>query len=58
MLRQFHIEGFVIQYTLDSISRDKKNIRFLSEAIENIPPGFRSRETYKIISKDEFIETF
>lgn len=58
MLRQFHIEGFVNQYKLDSISPDKKMIRFLSEAIENIPSGFRARETYKIISQDEFIETF
>jgi len=58
MLRQFHIEGFVNQYRMDSISADKKTIVFLSEAFENIPEGFRARETYKIISRNEFIETF
>jgi hypothetical protein len=58
MLRQFHIEGFVNQYKLDSISLDKKTIVFLSESIENIPQGFRARETYKIINQNEFIETF
>ena len=58
MLRQFHIEGFVNQYKLDGISPDKKTIIFLSESIENIPPGYRARETYKIISENEFIEVF
>ena len=37
MLRQFHIEGFVNQYKLESISADGKTIVFISEAIENIP---------------------
>ena len=58
MLRQFHIEGFVNQYKLDSVSADKKTIVFLSETLENIPPGFRAKETYKIINENEFIETF
>jgi hypothetical protein len=30
----------------------------LSEGIENIPTGWRARETYRIISNDEFIEVF
>jgi hypothetical protein len=58
MLRQFHIEGFVNQYKLDSISHDKKYIVFISEAIENIPPGFTARETYIILNENEFIERF
>jgi len=57
-LRQFHTEGFVNQYKLDSISADKKSIVFISEAIENIPPGFKARESYILISHDEFIERF
>lgn len=56
--RQFHVEGFVNQYTLDSISQNSKKFVFTSEAIENIPKGFRARESYKIINKDEMIETF
>ncbi|MFZ6009081.1 MAG: hypothetical protein ACOYXT_01940, partial [Bacteroidota bacterium] len=58
VLRQFHVEGFVNQYKIESISTDGKTIAFISEAIENIPAGFRARETYHIISNDEFTETF
>jgi THAP4-like, heme-binding beta-barrel domain len=58
VLRQFHIEGFVNQYKMESISPDQKTIVFVSESIENIPAGFRAKETYHIISNDEFTETF
>jgi hypothetical protein len=58
MLRQFHIEGFVNQYKLDSISSDRKAIVFISENIENIAPGFRARERYQLLNDNEFIETF
>ena len=58
VLRQFHIEGFINQYTLDSISTDKKTIVFTSESIENISEGWRARETYKLINENEFTETF
>lgn len=58
VLRQFHIEGFVNQYVLESMSPDGKIIIFISEAIENIQPGWRAKETYKINSDNEFTETF
>lgn len=58
VLRQFHIEGFVNQYKMDSISADRKTIVFLSESIENIPEGFRAKETYVIKSDSTFTETF
>ncbi|HZX74409.1 MAG TPA: hypothetical protein VFE57_08315, partial [Cyclobacteriaceae bacterium] len=58
VLRQFHIEGFVNQYKIESISSDGKTIVFISESIENIPAGFRAKETYRIVSEGEFIETF
>ena len=58
ILRQFHIEGFVNQYKLDSISADGKTFVFISEAIENIPSGWRAKETYHLTSQNEFIETF
>jgi hypothetical protein len=58
LLRQFHIEGFVIQYKLDSISPDNKIIVFISESIENIPNGFRSKESYQVVNENEIIETF
>jgi hypothetical protein len=58
VLRQFHVEGFVNQYKSERIADGKKTIVFVSEAIENIAPGWRARETYRLISEDEFIETF
>jgi hypothetical protein len=30
----------------------------VSEAIENIPAGYRARETHTIVSRDEFTERF
>jgi hypothetical protein len=58
VLRQFHVEGFVNHYVLDSISEDGRTIVFATAAIENIMPGFRGRESYRIVSDDEFVETF
>lgn len=58
MLRQFHVESFVIQYRIDSISADKRTIVFISESIENIPSGYRAKETYRLISDNEIEETF
>ncbi len=58
VLRQFHVEGFVNQFVMTSMSEDGKTFTFTSESIENIPAGWRARETYKLISPDEFIEIF
>ncbi len=58
VFRQFHVESFVIQYVLTSISEDGKTIILDSESIENVPKGMRSRETFKIINDNEFTETF
>jgi hypothetical protein len=58
VLRQFHVEGFVNQYVLDSIAPDGKTLVFVTESIENIPAGWRAKETYKLTSNDEFTEVF
>lgn len=58
VLRQFHVEGFVNEYTLDSVSGDGKVIEFTTVRIENIAPGWRAKEAYLILSPDEFVETF
>lgn len=58
MSRQFHVEGFVIQYRAENVSEDGKLIVFTSEAIENIPAGWRAKETYRILNENEFTETF
>lgn len=58
VLRQFHVEGFVNQYVLDSLSEDGKTLVFVTESIENFSPGWKAREIYKIVNDNEFIETF
>ncbi len=58
VFRQFHVEGFVNHYVMSSSSADGKTIVFTSESIENIPSGFRARETYKMLGRDEFTEVF
>jgi len=57
IFRQFHGEGFINQYRLDNLSPDRKTLTFLSEAIENIPPGWRARETY-ILDDHSLTEIF
>src|SRR6186997_1509857 len=57
VFRQFHTEGFVNTY-VQQPSTDDEAIVFVSEAIENIPAGYRARETYTILSRDEFTERF
>jgi hypothetical protein len=58
VLRQFHVEGFVNQYVADSLTAGPEWLVFTSETIENIPAGFRARETYRILGPDEFVERF
>ena len=58
VFRQFHIEGFVNQYVMDYLAPDGRTIVFTSESIENIPAGWRARESYQVVNPDEFTETF
>jgi hypothetical protein len=57
MLRQFHSEGFVNRYALDP-SNTADRVTFTTEAIENIPAGFRARETYVFSGPDHLEEIF
>ena len=56
VFRQFHVEGFVNQYVLDPASPPDRLV-FTTEAIENIPPGWRARETY-VVGADRLEEIF
>jgi hypothetical protein len=58
VLRQFHQEGFVNQYSLDKSASEPKKLVFESEHFENLDSRWRARETYEIRSPDEFVETF
>jgi hypothetical protein len=55
VFRQFHVEGFVTTYV--TTANPVAPIVFTSESIENIPPGWRARETYTV-SDGELVESF
>jgi hypothetical protein len=57
VLRQLHQEGFVNQYVMLPAST-AGTVVFESEALENVPTGWKARETYLVVSADEFVETF
>jgi hypothetical protein len=57
VFRQFHVEGFVNQYVQEPGTADRTLV-FVTESIENIPEGWRGRETYTLINADEFEEVF
>lgn len=57
VLRQFNIEGFVNTYAQERMP-NADELRFVSTSIENIPAGFRARETYRFVGPDEVTEVF
>jgi hypothetical protein len=57
ILRQFHVEGFVNQY-VEEPGEPGTSVVFTTESIENIPSGWRARETYVRHGPDEFEEVF
>jgi hypothetical protein len=57
ILREFHSEGFVNQYVLET-SASPDTFVVVSEALENSPPGLRARLTISKVSNDKFTEQF
>jgi THAP4-like, heme-binding beta-barrel domain len=55
VFRQFHVEGFVNTY---AAAPEGPPIVFTSEALENIPPGWRARETWRLEPGGELVEVF
>lgn len=58
VLRQFNVEGFVNQFVATSADFEDDTLVVESEAIENIGPGWRARETYRFKGADAFEEIF
>jgi hypothetical protein len=56
VLRQFHVEGFVNQYSAQQPTAGGARWIFTSEAIENIQPGWRARETYTLADGENNLE--
>jgi len=58
VFRQFHKESFVLTYVLDPSASSPEKLVFVSEDFENLDDAWKARETYELISRDEFVETF
>jgi hypothetical protein len=58
MLRQFHQEGFVNLYALNQAVSTPTRLVFESVSFENLGNDWRARETYQVVSSDEFVEIF
>lgn len=58
VLRHFHQEGFVNQFVATTEAIEGGVLVLNSEAIENIPAGWRARETYTFSGDDAFEELF
>lgn len=58
MLRHFHEEGFVNLFALNSERSLAAYLVFDSVSFENFSNEWKARESYEVISADEFIETF
>ncbi len=58
VLRQFHQESFVNQFVSATADVVEAQLVLDSESIENIPTGFRARETYRFTSEEAFEEIF
>ncbi len=43
VLRSFYVEGFVNRYVLEEISTDGRTLTFVTEAVENAPPGTKAK---------------
>jgi len=58
MLRHFHEEGFVNLFALNADRSMASYLIFDSVNFENFSNEWKARESYEVISPDEFIETF
>jgi hypothetical protein len=58
VLRQFHQEGFVNQYVMAPRGEPAADVVFESESFENLPAGWKARESYRVLAPDAFEETF
>jgi hypothetical protein len=58
IFRQFGVSDSLNQYVSTDVCCNGETIVFTADSIENIPAGWRARETYKILNGDEFVEIF
>lgn len=56
ILRQFHNEGYVNRYVLEEVSDGGNTLQFVTESVENGPPGMRARLTFNIDSVNKQLD--
>ena len=57
VLREFHSEGYVNQYTVE-VRENGKVLVFETESVENgFAPGLRAQNTIRFVSDDEITES-
>lgn len=58
ILRQFDSLGFVSTYVQDKAASRGGHIVVVSESLENVPKGWKSRHTFDFVGADEYREHF
>jgi len=58
VLRSFYVEGFVNQYVFNPSSEDRDSMEFVTENVENAPPGTKAKLVFKKINDDEIEQSF
>ncbi len=58
VIRAFYVEGFVNKYVLSETSDAGKVLIFVTESVENGPPGTKAKLIFKQISDNELEESF
>jgi hypothetical protein len=58
VIRQFHVESFVVTYRQAATPEAGTSLVFDSEAFENFSNSWKARESYEFVSDEVFIETF
>lgn len=58
VMRQFDSLGFVLTYVQDRAASTNGRVVLVSEHLENVPTGWRTRYTYEHAAPDEYQELF
>lgn len=58
VMRQFDSLGFVLTYVQDPAASSEERLVLVSESLENVPAGWRTRYTYEHSSPGEYHELF
>ncbi|HUX06549.1 MAG TPA: VOC family protein [Acidobacteriota bacterium] len=58
VFRQFHVEGFINRYVLQEPEGESGELVFVSEDLENAPPGWQAKVTYELDEAGELLVGF